>query len=132
MNVELADELRPQLEESRDRLRREAAELRDVAVKATTYLEDENDTYDNHIADDASSLVERQTDMSLLQNLERELADIEQALARMDDGTYGVCEVCGKPIGEKRLRARPMATTCIECQSTIEARQRQEASATQP
>ncbi len=126
MNTDLIQDLRPKLEEDRRRLELEIAELRDYAIKATTYLEDENDTSDNHIADDASSLVERQTDMSLLQNLEREMADTNHALLRMDEGTYGLCEVCGKPIGEKRLRARPMATTCIECQSTIEAQQRRD------
>jgi RNA polymerase-binding protein DksA len=127
LDEELKRELHARLEADRDRLNDQIVELRDYAIKATTYLEDENDTADNHPADDASSLVERQTDMSLLHNLEREMMDIHQALNRMDDGTYGMCEVCGKPIADKRLLARPMATTCIQCQSTIEARQRQEA-----
>ena len=129
LDAKLKQELRTRLEADRDRLSGRIAELRDYAVKATTYLEDENDTYDDSPADDASSLVERQTDMSLLQNLEREMADIRQALDRMQEGTYGICEVCGRPIADKRLIARPMATTCIQCQSAIETRQRQEAAA---
>lgn len=127
MDKQLEQKLRSQLEEDRARLEAEAAELRDYAVKATTYLEDESDAYDNHPADDASSLTERTTDMTLLRNLERELTDVKEALNRMDQGTYGICENCGKPISEKRLQARPMATTCIDCQTAIENRQRREA-----
>jgi DnaK suppressor protein len=118
--------LRTRLESDRTRLLIEVAELRDYAVKATTYLEDENDVYDNHPADDASSLVGRQTDMVLLENLERELADTESALGRMEAGSYGTCEVCGGPIAERRLEARPAASRCIDCQSAIESRQRRE------
>lgn len=125
MNNQLQSELRERLEHERERLDREIGELRDVNIKSTTYLEDETDAYDNHMADDASQIFERQKDMSLLQNLEHELDDVNVALKRMDDGTYGVCSECGKPIAEKRLQARPMATTCIECQSAIERRQRQ-------
>lgn len=129
MDDDLKRDLRARLEADRDRLNERIIELRDFAIKATTYLEDENDTNDNHPADDASSLVERQTDMSLLHNLEREMVDIRQALNRIDEGTYGTCEVCGRPIADKRLLARPMATTCIQCQAAMEARQRQEAAA---
>jgi RNA polymerase-binding protein DksA len=123
----LAD-LRARLESDRGRLRGEIAELRDYAVKATTYLEDETEVYDNHPADEASSLVGRQTDMVLLRNLEQELSDVESALTRMDGGRYGSCEVCGRPIAPKRLEARPAATTCIGCQRSIESRRRRDAS----
>ncbi|WP_345750776.1 TraR/DksA family transcriptional regulator [Microbacterium rhizophilus] len=44
-----------------------------------------------------------------------ELSDIDAALARIDAGTYGVCEVCGEPIPEGRLLARPTATRCVRC-----------------
>jgi len=121
--------LRTRLEEDRKRLEREIAELRDVAIKATTYLEDEPEAFDNSIADDASSLVGRQTDMSLLENLDRELRDTQTALRRIHDGTYGSCEICGKPIAERRLEARPAAGTCIACQTAVESRRRREASA---
>ena len=43
---------------------------------------------------------------------EAELADVEHALGRLDEGTYASCEVCGDPIGDDRLRARPAARTC--------------------
>lgn len=128
MDEELKATLRSRLEEDQTRLQIEVKDLRDYAVKATTYLEDEDGGHDSHIADGASSLVERQTDMTLLRNLERELTDTQQALSRMDSGSYGTCEVCEKPIAERRLQARPAASTCIDCQSEIEGRRRREAS----
>ena len=45
------------------------------------------------------------------------LAEIDAALARLDEGSYGVCERCGQPIGVERLAARPAATTCVRCAS---------------
>ena len=45
----------------------------------------------------------------------RRLADLDDALHRLDDGTYGICEVCGKPIPGERLEARPSARSCVGC-----------------
>jgi len=70
--------------------------------------------YDNHPADVASELFEREKDLAL-SNLDREtLREIEQALERMEAGTYGICTVCGQPIASERLQARPQALTCTE------------------
>jgi len=49
---------------------------------------------------------------------------IREALERIDDGTYGICEVCGGEIAEKRLIARPVTTMCIACKSRLEALER--------
>ncbi|MDF9410715.1 molecular chaperone DnaK [Brevibacillus laterosporus] len=71
-------------------------------------------TYDNHPADIASELFEREKDIALYQ-LDREtLGEIDQALERMDAGTYGICTVCGKEIPAERLEALPQALTCKE------------------
>jgi DnaK suppressor protein len=126
MNQATLSSLRSELNVTQQRLEGEIQQLRDVAIKATTYLEDETDAYDQHIADDASSLVERQTDMTLLANLERELEDTKSALQRMDAGTYGICVSCQNPIDPKRLAARPMATMCISCQAAVEEQIRRE------
>jgi DnaK suppressor protein len=50
----------------------------------------------------------------------REIAEISVALARIDEGTYGVCEVCGEDIGMARLTAMPMACRCVPCQERLE------------
>src|SRR5262245_61927450 len=57
---------------------------------------------DQHLADHASDMLEREMDWTLEENAERILAEIEQALVRLDDGTYGTCAVCGDPIPEER------------------------------
>lgn len=72
--------------------------------------------YDQHPADLGSELAARQTDFGLQQNIERLLDDVERALKRIEAGTYGVCERCGRPIPEERLRAIPYATACVDCQ----------------
>lgn len=51
----------------------------------------------------------------------REFVLIDEALERIEEGTYGICEDCGRPIGMKRLSARPLATRCLECQARQEA-----------
>lgn len=56
------------------------------------------------------------------------LTKIDEALARIDDGTYGECEVCGAAIGVDRLKARPVTTLCIECKESQEAEERRQRS----
>jgi RNA polymerase-binding transcription factor DksA len=70
--------------------------------------------YDQHPADTASETFEREKDLSILEQLEAELAELQAALARVDDGTYGIDEVTGAPIDPARLEARPTARTNIE------------------
>jgi YteA family regulatory protein len=70
--------------------------------------------YDNHPADIGSEMFEREKDLAL-DSLDREtLKEIDQALTRMEEGTYGICTVCGQPIPEERLEALPQAQTCKE------------------
>ncbi|WP_226670285.1 TraR/DksA C4-type zinc finger protein [Metabacillus litoralis] len=71
-------------------------------------------SYDNHPADDATALYEREKDIALNEHTEEELADIERALQAIDKGTYGKCEVCGIDIALERLEVIPTATTCKE------------------
>jgi DnaK suppressor protein len=71
---------------------------------------------DNHMGDMASVTFERELDEGLGEGAQQTLAQIERALARLDDGTYGTCERCGQPIAEERLRVRPWATLCIDDQ----------------
>ena len=70
---------------------------------------------DQHLADHASDMFDREVDESLEVNAEQIVHDIDAALARIDDGTYGVCARCGQPIPEERLDAVPYATLCVEC-----------------
>jgi YteA family regulatory protein len=71
-------------------------------------------SYDNHPADEATELYEREKDIALNEHTEEELTDIDRALQAVKNGTYGKCEVCGVDIPLERLDAIPTATTCVE------------------
>jgi RNA polymerase-binding transcription factor DksA len=77
-------------------------------------------SYDQHQADMGTETFEREKDLSILEQVEAELADVEHALRRLDDGTYGTCEVCGKAIPDERLEAMPAARLCLEHQAEAE------------
>jgi YteA family regulatory protein len=77
-------------------------------------------TYDNHPADLGSEVFERSKDFSLRENAMINVADIDRALERINDGTYGVCEVCGRDIAVERLEVVPAASKCRDCKEAEE------------
>jgi RNA polymerase-binding protein DksA len=77
--------------------------------------ETEESTVDNHLADTATVTLDREIDYTLEENSENVLKEIDRALAKIEAGTFGICENCGQPIAEERLRAIPYATQCIDC-----------------
>ena len=70
---------------------------------------------DEHDPEGATIAFERQQVQALLDQALASVAAAQEALTRRDAGAYGVCERCGRPIGEERLAARPTATLCIDC-----------------
>lgn len=62
------------------------------------------------------------TDLSVKEVLESSLRDVRSALARLADGTYGICKYCGQPIDERRLLARPASSSCVNCKESIKSR----------
>ena len=79
-------------------------------------VEEISATSDNHMAETATATLDREIDYTLEANSGQVLAEIDDALKRMDDGTYGTCVRCGQAIAEERLEARPWATLCIDDQ----------------
>ncbi|MDP9308109.1 MAG: TraR/DksA C4-type zinc finger protein [Actinomycetota bacterium] len=69
---------------------------------------------DNHLADLATETVDREIDYTLEENSGNVLREIEAALKRIDDGTFGVCTVCGRPVEPERLEYLPWATLCAD------------------
>ena len=76
--------------------------------------------FDQHQADMGTETFEREKDLSILEQVEAELADVEHAIRRLEEGTYGTCEACGRPIGDDRLRAMPATRLCREDQGKAE------------
>lgn len=74
-------------------------------------------TYDPNFADSSQVTAERGEAEALAAQLREALAAVERALAKIDDGTYGICERCGKPISAARLEAKPASRYCIDCAS---------------
>ncbi len=111
------DEARTRLLTERARieaLRQAAGRLTADAQEAT---ERELSSAEQHPSELASETIGLELDQSVQKHAELELAELEEAVKRVDWGSYGNCEACGKPIGEARLEALPTARYCIEDQS---------------
>jgi DnaK suppressor protein len=109
------------LEAIRERLATERARLRDEigeAVEAPDQM-----TYGSQAAA-ASQVFEQQRDLALRDRAIAHLAQVDAALARLDDGTFGRCTRCGNPIAPERLEALPWAAHCIDCQTALDRGQR--------
>jgi DnaK suppressor protein len=109
---DVATEARAALEEERATLRRQLAELGFGDEGRGTGLE-----YDANFADSSQVTAERGEAEALANTLRETLTDVETALAKIEAGTFGPCESCGKPINPARLEAMPAARLCIDCAS---------------
>jgi RNA polymerase-binding protein DksA len=116
--AELA-ELRTELESEVEHLKEE---IRDAEQEIAGLFRDGSDGAGNDQADVGSTTLERYHELSLANNARDMLNQIEFALTRIDDGTYGVCENCGNAIGKGRLQAFPRATLCVSCKERQERR----------
>jgi len=112
-------EVRGELDTDRSRLR---SELNMAEVELHDLMRDAGDGAGNDQADVGSTTFERDHEMSLANNARDMLAQTERALARIEDGSYGVCESCGQPIGKMRVMAFPRATLCLSCKQREERR----------
>ena len=112
---------RTRLAADRDRLTAILESLREETVRVTS----EGDTFsesssDQHPADVGTEVFELEKGMSIRNNVEAELADVDRALHRVEEGTYGVCEACGRKIPQSRLQAKPSARFCVQDQARAE------------
>ena len=116
--AELA-EVRSELDADRARLR---SELNLAEHELQDLMRDAGDGAGNDQADVGSTTFERDQEISLANNARDMLAQTERAIARIEDGSYGVCESCGEPIGKMRVMAYPRATLCLSCKQRQERR----------
>ncbi len=112
---EVLDQLHEQRAHSVEILEAQTAELSGL-------LRDSGDGAGQDQADMGASTFERDYELTVLNSERDKLAQIDRALARIDDGSYGVCESCGNPIGKMRLMAFPRATLCMTCKQREERR----------
>jgi RNA polymerase-binding protein DksA len=110
----------------RAELQRELVELHHELDVSDHNLEavrtSQSDSTGDDTADAGAATFEREQEMSLANNSRDLLVQTERALARLDDGTYGTCEICGNPIEKPRLQAFPRATLDVTCKAREERR----------
>ena len=119
MDTDLA---RQRLAEERERLDevRSTFDAEGLTDQSESESLSELSSYDQHQADMGTETFEREKDLSILEAIESELADVEHALRRLDEGTYGTCEACGRPIDDERLEALPATRLCRDDQQRAE------------
>jgi DnaK suppressor protein len=104
-----ATEVRAVLERARDELRSELETLRAAPRDPMGAV-----TFGKRVGEGTSQAVERIAQVDAAQRLDAKLCDVERALVKVDEGTYGLCDVCGRPIGSERLAAIPWAVLCLD------------------
>ncbi|HHW02948.1 MAG TPA: conjugal transfer protein TraR [Thermoanaerobacterales bacterium] len=105
MKKQLEDEMRVLIQRGSEPLKESVGEL---------------SSYDNHTSDLGAETFEREKDLGLKDNTKILMMKVNHALDKIRDGSYGICERCGKPIDEERLEAVPYTTLCIECKKEEE------------
>ncbi|MCA8899250.1 MAG: RNA polymerase-binding protein DksA [Hyphomonas sp.] len=133
MSVEIADDYRPSEDEEfmnelqlayfRRLLENWKAEILNGAKQTITNLQDESGSLPDMV-DRASAESDKALELRTRDRQRKLISKIDAALRRIDDGTYGYCEVTGEPIGIRRLEARPTATMSLEAQERHERKER--------
>jgi RNA polymerase-binding protein DksA len=111
--------IRSEIEADVQRLR---SEITDAEAELVGLMRDAGDGAGDDQADAGAKTFEREQEISLANNAREMLEQNLHALERLDNGTYGVCESCGNPIGKLRLQAAPRATLCVTCKTKQERR----------
>jgi len=114
MDTKTLTDFRVRLEQERERLEAEVERISREGYETLSEASGENN-YRDHMADQGSATFAREMDMTLDENHRTALADVVNALSRVENGQYGVCECCAQPISIERLKAIPTASMCIEC-----------------
>lgn len=112
-------EVRSELETEIERL---TAEIASAETDLNEFLKEPIDGAGDDQADAGAKSFEREHELSLVAGARTGLEQNRHALERIDEGTYGICESCGNPIGKLRLQAYPRATLCMSCKSRQERR----------
>ena len=107
-------ELRTRLESERGELADQLTTIEDQAFAATQSDMSGDVGVDDESADAGTATFEREKELSIEQNVRDLIQKIDRALKRIDDGTYGICEACGKPIEKARIKALPYVDLCIK------------------
>jgi DnaK suppressor protein len=113
--------LRQRLDAERARLESELAVLREVETEVRNEgAAPESGGIGNHLADEGTQTFDIERSFAMEANLESLMAEVQHALHKFEQGTYGVCDDCGQQIAYERLEALPHASLCIRCKAQRE------------
>ena len=116
------------LEHYREILNGKLEELLNGAEKAVNGMSDAKEENFPDPGDRASHETDRNFLLRVKDRERKLISKVKEAMERIDDGTYGICEQCGEEIGAKRLEVRPVTTSCIECKKEEEEQEKQRSS----
>jgi len=116
MEKELIERFKVQLMEKRDAILNEAGKTLSEMTDQSSNVPDPNDR--------ATIESDRSFELRIRERERKLLGKIEEALERVEDGSFGICEACGEDIGIKRLEARPVTTLCIDCKTLQETKEK--------
>jgi len=120
LSKEQAKQLRQLLITERAKLASEIKAIAQETSKSPREASGDLSAYTVHMADMAADTYERELSMNIVSSEQELLYQIDDALKRLDDGSYGVCQQCNQPIAMSRLKAVPYASMCIQCQRAKE------------
>lgn len=117
--TEFLEQIRYVLTDMQERLRRELDGITNQNPSNSASFDGAFPSYGDGEDDNAREIAEYTSNKPLELTLEKTLRDVDKALKRLDDGVYGICKYCDKPIDEKRLLARPTSSACVSCKKTL-------------
>lgn len=120
MDKKKIETFRKQLLEEKTRLEKESLEIQDRNLDETQSEISGETSYDDNFADSGTATFERERDLSLERNVKDILRRVNEALKDLDEGKYGICDVCGQEIDPARLKVLPYANLCIDCKKREE------------
>jgi len=115
MDKNIIEKIKADLIKEKEKIEAELSYITNEKNNKTKFPE-----YGEKSDENAKEMDEYTTNLATEKVLEDSLRDINASLDRIEKGTYGICKYCGKEIGEKRMLARPVASTCVECKTKLQ------------
>ncbi|MEK7653591.1 MAG: TraR/DksA C4-type zinc finger protein [Patescibacteria group bacterium] len=122
MNKEHLEEFKTKLEEKKKQTIAQLDEIGHRSGVGKNNFDADFPQYGESLEDSAVEVADYTTNLSLERELEKQLADVEKALYRIEKNEYGVCHFCGQEIEAERLKIRPESSACVECKNKIKGR----------
>ncbi|MBI4743289.1 MAG: TraR/DksA C4-type zinc finger protein [Actinobacteria bacterium] len=120
MEAKKLETFKKKLLEEKENLEKEMSELQDRNLEESQSEVSGENSYNEDFADSGTATFERERDLSLEKNIKDLIHRVNEALKRIEKGTYGICDSCGKEIDPARLKALPYVNLCIECKKKEE------------